>query len=89
MIDSSSPVAETKSARAVIRDLHEALSGTNRKSRSRSLALTKLEEAGMWLGKDLQELNEANPYPTSHNPAVASIDATAPEACKLPQPVGG
>lgn len=35
----------------------------------------------MWLGKDLQELNEPNPYPRSHDPKDSVIDATAPEAC--------
>lgn len=78
------PVAETKSARQQIKDLHEALNSSPRKSRSRSLAITKLEEATMWLGKDLQELNEPNPYPRSHDPKDPVIDATAPEACALP-----
>ncbi len=79
------PVAETKQARQSIKELHEALSASPRKSRSRSLAITKLEEASMWLGKDLQELNEVNPYPTSHDPKIATIDPTAPEACSLPK----
>jgi hypothetical protein len=39
----------------------------------------------MWLGKDLQELNEPNPYPRSHDPKDPVIDATAPEACALPK----
>lgn len=78
------PVVETKAHRAVIRDQVESLNKSSRRSRSRSLAITKLEEASMWLGKDLQELNEPTPYPTSHDPAVPGIDATAPEACKLP-----
>jgi hypothetical protein len=77
-------VAETKSLRSSLRDLAEALNQSPRKSRSRSLALTKIEEASMWLGKDLQELNEPTPYPTSHDPTLPGIDPTAPEACKLP-----
>jgi hypothetical protein len=79
------PVAETKQARQTIKALHEELSASPRKSRSRSLAITKLEEASMWLGKDLQELNEPNPYPRSHDPKDPVIDATAPEACALPK----
>ena len=74
-------VAETKSARLSIKNLHEAISASPRKSRSRSLAITKLEEASMWLGKDLQELNEPKPYPRSHDAKDPVIDATAPEAC--------
>ncbi|MES2705123.1 MAG: hypothetical protein V4726_00840 [Verrucomicrobiota bacterium] len=80
----TTPVAETKQARQSIKDLHAALAASPRKSRSRSIALTKLEEAGMWLGKDLQELNEPSPYPRSHDAADPAIDATAPEACALP-----
>ncbi|MES2707130.1 MAG: hypothetical protein V4726_11070 [Verrucomicrobiota bacterium] len=75
------PVAETKQARQSIKELHESLTASPRQSRSRSLAITKLEEASMWLGKDLQELNEPNPYPRSHDPKDSVIDATAPEAC--------
>lgn len=37
----------------------------------------------MWLGKDLQELNEPDPYPRSHDPKDPVIDATGPEACSL------
>lgn len=83
----TTPTAETKDARLQIKTLVERLNASTRKSRSRSLAITKLEEASMWLGKDLQELNEPNPYPNSHNPASPVIDATAPEACALPKPV--
>jgi len=79
------PVAETKDARQTIKNLHEALSSSDRKSRSRSLAITKLEEASMWLGKDLQELNEPYPYPRSYDPKDPAIDATSPEACDLPK----
>ena len=79
------PVAETKRARQLIKELTEELNCSARKSRSRSLAITKLEEASMWLGKDLQELNEPYPYPNSHNPNNPVIDPTAPEACALPK----
>jgi len=81
--NAQTPVAQTKSVRLAVKELVESLNGAARKSRSRSLAITKLEEASMWLGKDLQELNEPNPYPNSHNPANPVIDAPAPEACKL------
>jgi hypothetical protein len=84
VLNLTNPVAETKAARLVIRGMVEDLSASQRKSRSRSLAVTKLEEASMWLGKDLQELNEPNPYPNSHDPGNPAIDPSAPEACKLP-----
>ena len=46
-------------------------------SRERSLAITKLQEAVMWLGMDLKRLNEPNPYPNSMDPSNTKIDATA------------
>ncbi len=54
-----------------------------RKSRERSLAITKLQEAVMWLGMDLKAINEEspgaveNPYPHSKDPSNTVIDATA------------
>lgn len=46
-------------------------------SRERSLAITKIQEAIMWLGMDLKRLGEANPYPNSYNPANTVVDPTA------------
>ena len=55
-----------------------------RASRERSLAVTKLQEAIMWLGMDLKAINEdspsdatANPYPQSYNPESPVIEPTA------------
>ena len=46
-------------------------------SRERSLCITKLQEAVMWLGMDLKRLGEANPYPNSKNPENTKIEPTA------------
>ena len=47
-------------------------------SRERSLAITKLQEAVMWLGMDLKRLNEEDPYPHSKDPNTGDvIDPTA------------
>lgn len=48
-----------------------------RDSRERSLAITKLQEAIMWLGMDLKSIGATNPYPNSYNPSNAIIDPTA------------
>lgn len=54
-----------------------------RQSRERSLAITKLQEAVMWLGMDLKAINEEqpgavdNPYPNSKDPGNTKIDPTA------------
>ena len=52
-------------------------------SRQRALAITKLEEAIMWLGMDLKRINEENPgiqdnpYPSSKDPSTLKIEPTA------------
>lgn len=47
-------------------------------SRERSLSITKLQEAVMWLGMDLKRLNDHDPYPHSKDPTTgAIIDPTA------------
>lgn len=52
-------------------------------SRERSLAITKLQEAVMWLGMDLKAINDENPgaqenpYPNSKDPSNTKIDPTA------------
>jgi hypothetical protein len=56
-------------------------------SRERSLVITKIQEAVMWLGMDLKRLNgignairiaeEPNPYPTSYDPTSAKVEPTA------------
>lgn len=54
-----------------------------RPSRERSLAVTKLQEAVMWLGMDLKAINDENPgavenpYPNSKDPSNTVIDPTA------------
>jgi len=51
-------------------------------SRECSLAITKLQEAVMWLGMELKRINEItgvgqNPYPNSKNPSNTKIEPTA------------
>jgi len=52
-------------------------------TRERSLAITKLQEAVMWLGMDLKRIGDANPdlvqnpYPNSKDPSSPVIDPTA------------
>jgi hypothetical protein len=48
-----------------------------RSSRERSLAVTKLQEAVMWLGMDLKEMGTPNPYPNSRDTSNATVDPTA------------
>jgi hypothetical protein len=58
-------------------DVHLQTLKTLDRSRERSLAITKLQEAVMWLGMDLKRLNEPNPYPNSKEPGNTIVDKTA------------
>ena len=47
-------------------------------SRERSICITKLQEAVMWLGMDLKRLNAENLYPSSKDPSTGDkIEPTA------------
>lgn len=72
-----SHVVETKQFRVELDAVLQRIKNSSRKSRERSLVITKLQEAIMWLGMDLKELGEANPYPNSYKPENTVIDATA------------
>lgn len=54
-----------------------------RNSRERSIAITKIQEAIMWLGMDLKAMHEEgtpgtdNPYPKSYDPSSPVIEKTA------------
>jgi hypothetical protein len=62
---------------------HTAPHAGARASRERALAVTKIQEAIMWLGMDLKAINEElpgaspNPYPHSYDPASPVIEQTA------------
>ena len=47
-------------------------------SMERSISITKLQEAVMWLGMDLKRLGTDNPYPSSKDPSTGiAIEKTA------------
>lgn len=41
--------------------------------RETSLVITKLEEAVMWLGRDLHRIGASNPYPSSKDPSTGDV----------------
>ena len=61
------------------RDLDEHLQEIRSLPRSRenALALTKLQEAVMWLGMDLKRLGTPDPYPNSRDTTNTVVDPTA------------
>lgn len=76
MTDYSEDVKSNKQLRKDLDEKLQVLKSLPR-SRERSLSITKLQEAIMWLGMDLKRLNEPNPYPDSYNPANSNISKTA------------
>lgn len=87
-IDPDNHIAVSKSFRQLLDGILQGLKNANRKSRERSIAITKTQEAIMWLGIDLKAINEEspgsppNPYPESYNPASPKIEPTS-EGLKL------
>ena len=58
--------------KSILQEAEEIVNG------ERALAITKLEEAVMWLGMDLKRLGTPNPYPSSKDPNTGSkIEPTA------------
>lgn len=45
--------------------------------RESSIAITKIQEAIMWLGMDLKRVGNPNPYPESYNPESSKVEPTA------------
>lgn len=45
--------------------------------RESSIAITKIQEAIMWLGMDLKRIGNDNPYPESYNPESSVVEPTA------------
>jgi len=80
-------VAESKRMRKDLDRVLQEIKGSPRQCRERSLAVTKLQEAIMWLGMDLKAQSEEDkqnggdgqpaPYPQSYNPDSPAIEPTA------------
>jgi hypothetical protein len=71
------PITETKQLRRDLDDKLQHLKDSPRNSRERSISITKLQEAIMWLGMDLKDLGGPAPYPQSYNPESKAIEPTA------------
>jgi hypothetical protein len=78
------PFSEIKDDKTLRKNLDEQLQQLKLlpASRERALAITKLQEAIMWLGMDLKRLGNENPYPHSYDPTSPVVDPTA-EGLKL------
>ena len=69
-------VSNTKQLRKDIDEVLQRVKGLYQ-SRETSLAITKLQEATMWLGVNLKRLGEQDPYPESRNPDSQRIEPAA------------
>lgn len=70
-------IIEDKLWRKELDSTLQKLKSSSRTSRERSLAITNLQQAIMWLGMDLKELGTPNPYPQSYNPESKVVEPTA------------
>jgi hypothetical protein len=71
------PVIDTKERRVELDAVLQKIKSSPRQSRERSLAITKLQEAIMWLGMDLKAQHVPTPYPSSYDPSTRTIEPTA------------
>ena len=73
------PFDEVKNDKTFRRDLDVTLQllKATPPSRERALAITKIQEAIMWLGMDLKRLANPDPYPTSYDPSDSMVHPTA------------
>lgn len=75
--DKAESIVESKLFRVTLDKTLQDIKSSKRRSRERSICITKLQEAIMWLGMDLKELDAPNPYPNSYNPQNTIVDKTA------------
>lgn len=69
-------VIEDKSARVALDSVLQYLKGKEG-SRERSLSITNIQQAIMWLGMDLKAANEPSPYPNSYDVTNDVVEPTA------------
>ncbi|HWL54284.1 MAG TPA: hypothetical protein VNQ90_17725 [Chthoniobacteraceae bacterium] len=76
-------IVENKKFRLGLDEILQSVKNSDRKSRERSLAVTKIEEAIMWLGMDMKALNNGvSCYKEGHNPNNAIVEPI-PDGVKL------
>ena len=75
---SNGVVGESKACRKALDEVIQYLRNSERQSRERSLSITKIQEAIMWLLMDLNDIGATpNPYPESYNSDSPVIEPTA------------
>ena len=77
MPDHSTNIAETKQLRKDLDVQLQNLKNAFRQSPERAIAITKLQEAIMWLGMDMKDMGTESPYPQSYNPQSNIVEPPA------------
>ncbi len=71
-------IKESKQFRKDLDATLQRIKGAARSSRERFIAITKIQEAIMWLGMDLKALNDGKScYKDGYNPDSATVDPVA------------
>lgn len=70
-------IIESKQFRKDLDEVLQRLKNADRTSRERSISITKIQEAIMWLGMDLKDLGTKTPYPNSYNTENTIVEPTA------------
>lgn len=70
-------IIDDKELRAAIEALVVRMKASPIKSAERMLAYRVLQTAKHWLGEDLREAADTNPYPEANNPSNAIVDPKA------------
>lgn len=81
-LQSGKPIDQVGYVKSLRKELAETINNLreikdSKGGRERALAITKLQEARMWLGMVLQEAGEPYPYPNGDNVNSPYVDAPA------------
>lgn len=73
--ETNEQICVVKAYRKTLDSVRVDLNTETTRSRERSLAVTKVDEAIMWLGMELKRLNDGkSPYKESYNPASSLVE---------------
>ena len=81
-MDRTQEIVADKLLRKEIDNVIQAVKGIP-SSPERNIAITKLQEAVMWLGMDLKRLNEPTPYPNSKDPSTGDVIEPTADGLRL------
>lgn len=78
-----SKITEIKQLRKDGDEFIQRIRGLGYTSSQLSISITKAQEAVMWLGMELKELGQENPYPSSKDPKTGDVIEPTADGLKL------